>query len=224
MPNLALSCDIITRSLNQVGIGQRIQDGYINATAMCQAAGKRWDNYAQNQSSQEFWQALSEKTGIPVFSESGLVQSKQRIGTWVHPLIALDIAAWCDPYFKVQVYQWVEEWYRTRRNPLEAPLQPYHDFLRLIREVKAVLEELGMYEPPDQLRLADTTRNVLLAAHGQLQLPGHPDLAGEVLSEEGRMWSVEERLVDRGYPARYASTEDQRGHRYVVRIGKNLLS
>ena len=103
---------------------------------------------------------------------------------------------------------------------MEMPLQPYHDFLRLIREVKVLLEELGMYEPPDQLRLADTVRNVLLAAHGQLQLPGRTALAPEVLSEEGRMWSVGERLIDRGYPPRYASTEDTRGHRYLIRIGK----
>ena len=73
--------------------------------------------------------------------------------------------------FAVQVTGWVEQWFRTRHNPMEAPLQPYHDFLGLIREVKVLLEDLGMYEPTDQLRLADTTRNVLLAAHGQLQLP-----------------------------------------------------
>ena len=127
---------------------------------------------------------------------------------------------WCSPQFAVQVVTWVETWFRTQRTPMGAPLQQYHDFLGLIREVKVLLEDLGMNEPPDQLRLADTTRNVLLAAHGQLQLPGRVAATAETLSEEGRMWSVGERLIDRGYPARYANARDERGHRYLVRIGK----
>ena len=115
---------------------------------------------------------------------------------------------WCSPQFAVQVVTWVETWFRMQRTPMGAPLQQYHDFLGLIREVKVLLEDLGMNEPPDQLRLADTTQNVLLAAHGQLQLPGRVAATAETLSEEGRMWSVGERLIDRGYPARYANARD----------------
>lgn len=222
MASIVLSSEIITRSLNQVGIGQRAQDGYINATALCKAAGKEWSNYRQNKTTQEFIEALAPVLEIPRTDLTQTVQGGEpnRQGTWVHPRVAIHLAMWCSAEFAVQVTGWVEEWYRSRRNPLETPLQPYHDFLRLIREVKLLLEELGMYEPPDQLRLADTVRNVLLAAHGQLQLPGRMSLSAGVLPEEGRMWSVGERLIDRGYPPRYASTEDESGHRYLIRIGK----
>jgi len=191
-----------------------------NATALCQAAGKNFHDYERLQRTQDFLAVLSQKTGIPAFGNSGLVQAKQRLGTWVHPQVAISLAMWCSPEFEEAVTAWVIEWSRTRRNPLESPLQPYHDFLQLVRDVKALLEDLGMYEPPDRLRLADTTRNVLLAAQGQLQLPGHTAFAPQVPTDEGRMWSVGERLIGRGYPPRYASTEDQRGHRYLVRIGK----
>jgi hypothetical protein len=189
---------------------------------MCHAAGKRWNHYAENQGTRDFIEALGAEAGIPA---SELIQTLKggdpsRQGTWVHPRIAIHLAMWCSPQFAVQVVTWVETWFRTRYNPIETPLQPYHDFLRLVREVKAILEDLGMYEPPDQLRLADTVRNVLLAAHGQLQLPAHVGHTAEVLSGEGRMWSVGERLIERGYPARYASARDQRGHGYLVRIGK----
>jgi len=34
------------------------------------------------------------------------------------------------------------------------------------------------------------------------------------------MWSVGERLTERGYPPRYANARDERGHGYLVRIGK----
>ena len=222
MTNLAISPDIITHSLNEVAVGQRAQDSYINLTAMCKAAGKEWSAYRRNQTTEEFIHTLSRSLQIhrDLLIQTITTGPNEERGTWGHPRVAIHLAMWCSAVFAVQVTGWVEEWYRSRHNPLETPLQPYRDFLRLIREVKVLLEELGMYEPPDQLRLADTVRNVLLAAHGQLQLPGQTALAVEVLSEEGRMWSVGERLIDCGYPARYASTEDKRSHRYLIRLGK----
>jgi len=168
--DFAISSEIIVRSLNQVSVGQRAQDGYMNATAMCQAASKRWPDYARLERAKAFLEELSAVVQIPTTELIQTIQGGEPIrqGTWVHPRVAIHLAMWCSPAFAVQVVSWVELWFRTRQHPMEAPLQTYHDFLRLIREVKAVLEELGMYEPPDQLRLADTTRNVLLAAHGQL--------------------------------------------------------
>jgi hypothetical protein len=56
--NLAISSDVITRSLNQVAVGQRTQDGYVNATAICQAANKEWSGYRRNQTTDEFLDAL----------------------------------------------------------------------------------------------------------------------------------------------------------------------
>jgi KilA-N domain len=220
--NLTISPDIITRSLNQIVIGQRAHDCFINATALCKAAGKEWYGYKRTKENQAFLDELARSPqicGDPIIEEITTGPNDYR-GTWVHSQVAIHLAMWCSPAFAVQVTGWVEEWYRSHRNPLETPLQQYHDFLQLIREVKALLEEIGMYEPPDQLRLADTVRNVLLAAHGQLQLPRNTAIATEMLPAERRMWSVGERLIDRGYSPRYASTEDERGHRYLVRIGK----
>jgi hypothetical protein len=78
---------------------------------MCQANGKRWHNYWQNDSTQEFVAELSSITRIPVM---GLVESRvggrpETTGTWVHPRVALDLARWCSPKFAVQVNGWVEE-------------------------------------------------------------------------------------------------------------------
>jgi hypothetical protein len=36
------SLEMIVHSLNQVSIGQRMHDGHLNATALCQAAEKRF--------------------------------------------------------------------------------------------------------------------------------------------------------------------------------------
>ena len=66
---------------------------------MCQAAGKLWNDYWRNLSSQEFIHELAAVTGIPV---TGLIQSRQGgtpsdQGTWVHRRVALDLARWCSP-------------------------------------------------------------------------------------------------------------------------------
>ena len=68
-------------------IHQRASDGYINATAMCQAAKRPWNRYSDTSSAKRFVTALSADTGIPaselVQIVKGGVPALQ--GTWVHP-------------------------------------------------------------------------------------------------------------------------------------------
>jgi transcriptional regulator with XRE-family HTH domain len=59
---------------------------FAKAIDMCQANGKRWNNYWQNDSTQEFLRELSSVAGIPV---TGLMQVRQggeptSQGAWVH--------------------------------------------------------------------------------------------------------------------------------------------
>lgn len=105
---------------------QRPSDGYINATAMCQATGKRWNHYASNEGTKAFIAALAADTGIPA---SVLVQSlsggtPELQGTWVHPQVAINLATWCSPIFAVQVSKWVYDWMSDRRKPQS--VIPYH--------------------------------------------------------------------------------------------------
>jgi len=49
---------------------------------------------------------LSIETGIPI--EELVIKKRGRNGgTWVHPLIFLDIAIWMNPRFKIKVLQWL---------------------------------------------------------------------------------------------------------------------
>ncbi|MGR6848340.1 KilA-N domain-containing protein, partial [Acinetobacter baumannii] len=59
-----LELPLISRQENNVVISQRAHDGYINATAMCQAAGKRLNHYLDNNSTKAFIAELSSDTGI----------------------------------------------------------------------------------------------------------------------------------------------------------------
>lgn len=93
-------------------IYQRVKDGYVNATAMCKAAGKAWADYNRLGSTEAFLQALSSDMGIPI---SEIVQSirggqPSLQGTWVHPQVAINLAQWLSPEFAVKVTQWIFDW------------------------------------------------------------------------------------------------------------------
>ncbi|WP_143588790.1 MULTISPECIES: KilA-N domain-containing protein [unclassified Thalassospira] len=118
-----MNTQLIPHTIDNKTICQRKEDGYIHATAMCQAGGKRWDHYRANATTEDFLQALASDTGIPasqlVISKKGNSASFKQ-GTWVHPKVALHLAQWISPKFAVQVVNWVYDWMndRTGRNPL----------------------------------------------------------------------------------------------------------
>jgi transposase-like protein len=109
-------------------IYQRPKDGYINATAMCQAAGKEFKHYNENRQTKDFLTALSPEVGIPT---SVLVQSMKGgdirfQGTWVHPQVAIHLAQWLSPKFAVQVSTWVYDWMSGNAPASVADTVPYH--------------------------------------------------------------------------------------------------
>ncbi len=119
--------ELIPRRAEGAIIYQRPKDGYINATAMCQAAGKRWNHYASNETTKSFVRALAAETGIPA---SVLIQSisggkPEFQGTWVHPQVAINLGQWCSAEFAVKVSSWVYDWMSGRPAPARAKL-PYH--------------------------------------------------------------------------------------------------
>lgn len=108
---------LVERVYNDVKISRR-SDGYWNATAMCQANGKLWNDYWRLQNTQEFLGELSAITGIPVIGSGEtlkgygyLVESSvgRYGGTWIHQRAAIHLAQWCSPAFAARVTGWVEE-------------------------------------------------------------------------------------------------------------------
>jgi hypothetical protein len=96
------------------------EDGYINATQLCKAGGKKFNDYSRLDNTKDFLQILKTNTGQPAIklieSKKGqpaikLIESKkgQYGGTWVHRKVAIHLAQWISPQFSVQVTNWVEE-------------------------------------------------------------------------------------------------------------------
>jgi hypothetical protein len=118
-----LSVGIEAREWNGCAIQRRQADGFVNATAMCRAGGKRWNHYASNERTREYICALAASVGaqtpcaavvagFPASGIHGLIHvikggSPELQGTWIHPRLAVDLARWISPSFAV----WMDGWF-----------------------------------------------------------------------------------------------------------------
>jgi len=116
-------------------ISQRAADGYINATAMCKAAGKNFADYSRTGPTKAFLAELSSAMGIPI---TELVQSlsgghPELQGTWVHPQVSIHLAQWASPQFAVKVSQWVVEW-MSGKHPSDKIWAQFEDRISLVND------------------------------------------------------------------------------------------
>jgi hypothetical protein len=99
---------------------QRKSDRYVNATAMCKAAGKLIGHWSQTADTKKVIAALSGSIGIPIdlLVQSIMTGPNAQCGTWVHEKVALHLANWCSPEFYAAVISWtIDTWNAP-------PLQP----------------------------------------------------------------------------------------------------
>lgn len=96
------------REYNGIQIPQR-HDGYINATAMCQAGGKQWSEFRRLKQTEDYVEALESVLGIPrtLLIVTEQAYGKEYQGTWVHPRLASRLAQWVSAEFAVVVDGWV---------------------------------------------------------------------------------------------------------------------
>lgn len=123
-----LSLHLIHRQMENTLIEQRKFDGYINATAMCKAVGKQFNDYSRLATTKAFVVELAAETGIPVSEQIQSVKGGNEVqGTWVHPDVAVHLGQWLSPKFAVAVARWVREWMSGRQpNGAPRPGLPHH--------------------------------------------------------------------------------------------------
>ncbi|MBS0372542.1 MAG: KilA-N domain-containing protein [Proteobacteria bacterium] len=158
-----LPLDLIHHEVNNAVIEQRASDGYINATALCKAAGKQFKDYMVNKSTMEFLEELAADTGLQIqLGEKSLVEQKQALietfpgapasggGSWVHPQVAINLGQWASGKFAVKVSKWVSDWLSGKGAP-QAPAELPHHLQRYIyNDAKvpqgyfSVLQETGL--------------------------------------------------------------------------------
>lgn len=146
--------ELIPREIDGFVIHQRAKDGYVNATAMCKAAGKLVADYTRLASTQlvaeELVSLLSEEQGsmgIPIdpVIYTQVTGPNEYRGTWIHPDLAVNLATWCSSKFAVRVSRWVRDWLTTGKTPAAPAFQipqTYAEALRLAADTTEANERL----------------------------------------------------------------------------------
>jgi len=120
---MQLELALIPHKVENKLVNQRAADGYINATAMCNAVGKKFADYSRLTTTRAFLVELSRSMGIPIDLLVHTVSSgsNESRGTWVHPDVAINLGQWCSPKFAVAVSKWVREWLTNTIAPTSLP-------------------------------------------------------------------------------------------------------
>ena len=108
---------LIEHTVGDAIVPQRPRDGYINATRLCQQAGKRFSAYHRNAVTQAFLRQLALEVQICTSNLVQVIRGRGNVieqGTWVHPQVALNLAQWLSPSFAVQVTKWVLDWFQGK--------------------------------------------------------------------------------------------------------------
>jgi hypothetical protein len=99
-----------TLILNNVIIISRVEDKYINATKLCQAGNKNFNDWLQLDTTNTLIDCLTSISGIPT---SQLLNIKKETNTkieheyWIHPDLAIQLAHWISIEFSLQVSEWI---------------------------------------------------------------------------------------------------------------------
>jgi hypothetical protein len=95
--------------LNNEIIQYRNSDNYINATQLCKAGCKKFNDWLRLDSTKNIINILSSKAGIPALD---LIDSKKggnHMGSWIHPDLAIQLAQWLSPEFSIHISLWIKE-------------------------------------------------------------------------------------------------------------------
>jgi hypothetical protein len=175
-------------------VHQRVRDGYVNATAMCKAGGKLFNDYSRLRTTPAFLDALARSTGIPVdlLVSTIMTGPNDLRGTWVHPQVAINLAQWISPEFAVKITQWVFDWmsgkipggnlpYHLRRymaNMTNVPQGHFSMLNEMTIALIAPLEQIG-YQMPDRM-ISDISEGKMFSkwlrdnGHDPNSMPSYP--------------------------------------------------
>lgn len=122
---------LMQRSLGDLTVTKRTKDGFFNATALINQwndmvkvkpqnlgvlKSKDLEDYFVNKSTTEFIQALQTEENMTSKDEAYVSTRGKHGGTWMHPLLFMDFAAWLNPHFKVKVYKFAYDQMIKYRN------------------------------------------------------------------------------------------------------------
>ena len=181
MDMLAPQDPLDVRIWNGTPISRRTTDGYVNATAMCKANGKKWNDYHRQEKTAQYLQSLKRLTGFPADPITTITDGpNEGRGTYVHPRLAVDLARWINTDFAVWMDGWLlEEIEKQTTSPL-IPQPPISgtSVLNLLKESADFIRDLGCFDDRDKILFSDLARNNAMRVNSDFLLPpGEEEMA-----------------------------------------------
>ena len=87
--------------LDKLDVIMMKKNGYINATKLCDNAGKRFRQWKANKSSKQLIEEVAKENNTPI---QKIMEGKYITrGTYVHPKLIIHIVSWCNPKYALIV-------------------------------------------------------------------------------------------------------------------------
>ena len=134
------------------------KDGYVNATLLCKASGKRIDNWMRLDSTKNLFREFSNSLRSEGVKSTDCLEGKYG-GTFIHPDLAVQLAQWISPSFSLQVSRWIRELLLTGK--VELGKEKSNEELENVYKEK--LAEMG-----NQLENAKNEFKVLSKTHNSM--------------------------------------------------------
>jgi Rha family phage regulatory protein len=93
--------DLIKHEYDGFEISQNKEDGYVNATELCKVAGRQFKDWYRLVNSKPYVEKISSVVNIPHHELVKITQGRVSQSTWVHKLVAIEIARWISLDFAV---------------------------------------------------------------------------------------------------------------------------
>ena len=102
------NCKLTVKDGEDLSISVR-PDGFVNATQLCKAGKKKFNDWFQTNETKQLIQALVYNTGIPALDLIDVKKGGNHSGSWIHPDLALQLSQWISPHFGLQVKKIIDE-------------------------------------------------------------------------------------------------------------------
>lgn len=173
-----MSKSIITHTVHSIIVGQKKDDGYLNATALAKAheaaTGKRKDvrDWLLTDRANDYIERLSAYTSFPALDLVRVKKGGNAPGTWIHPKLAIPFATWLSVEFEFLVAEIVEAWlvknstkteWHTDRIEGKVTRRTFTDAIRTYKE-----RHLELSDSDKQWLYANASQQVDLAVFGRV--------------------------------------------------------
>ncbi len=97
-------------TINETSILCRNTDNYINATSLCNATNKKFNDWFNLETTKNIIDDLEVETGIHPSKLVNEIKNKKDVinsGIWIHSKLALHLAQWISPEISMQINNWI---------------------------------------------------------------------------------------------------------------------